>query len=86
MLKVLSLLIGAGTGALLMYLFDPKTGDQRRSQIRDKAVGISNDAKDAFNKTATDLGNRAQGVMHNAKSLMAVQTSPEQNNLTETLS
>ena len=83
MLKVLSLLIGAGTGALLMYLFDPNTGNERRSQIRDKAIGLSNDAKDALNQTATDLGNRAQGVMHNAKSLMAGQKSTENDNLTE---
>src|SRR4026207_453832 len=83
MMKVLALLVGAGTGALLMYLFDPKAGDQRRAQIRDKAVGLSNDAKDAFNKTATDLSNRAQGVLHNAKSLAGSQTSPERDVFTE---
>ena len=67
-----------------MYLFDPNAGNRRRALIRDKAVGLSNDAKDAFNKTATDLSNRAQGVMHNAKSLVAGQTSPEQDVFTET--
>ena len=84
MLRVLALLAGAGTGALLMYLFDPKAGNQRRAQIRDKAVGLSNDAKDALNKTATDLSNRAQGLMHNAKSLAGNQTTPEQDVFTET--
>jgi hypothetical protein len=69
--KVLAVLAGAGVGALVMYLFDPNGGGRRRALIRDKAVGLSNDAKQAFNKTTTDLSNRAQGLAHEAKSLIS---------------
>ena len=75
--RVLALLAGAGTGAILMYLFDPNGGNRRRALIRDKAVGLSNDAKRAINKTTTDLSNRAQGVLHDVKSLVAGQTASQ---------
>jgi hypothetical protein len=68
--------MGAGIGALVMYLFDPNGGGRRRALIRDKAVGLSNDARHAFNKTKTDLSNRAQGLFHEAKSLVSDTSSP----------
>ena len=82
--RALAILAGAGVGALMMYLFDPNGGNRRRAMIRDKAVGFANDAKDAFNKTTTDLSNRAQGMMHQAKSLAAEQTSSTANIRTDT--
>jgi hypothetical protein len=81
--KVLTILAGAGAGALLMYLFDPKGGNRRRAFLRAKADGLSNDAKRALTKTTKDLGNRAQGIMHQAKSLAAGQTSSGEDLRTE---
>ena len=69
--KVLAVLAGAGIGALVMYLFDPNGGGRRRALIRDKAVGLSNDAADAVASKSRDLRNRAQGVLHEAKSLVS---------------
>ena len=69
--KIITVLGGIGLGAALMYLYDPKGGRRRRALIRDKAVGLTNDARQALNKRTKDLSNRAQGVMHDAKSLIA---------------
>lgn len=66
--KLLAILSGVGLGALIMYLFDPQGGNRRRAVIRDKAVGLSNDAKEAISGRAEDLSNRAKGLMHEARS------------------
>jgi hypothetical protein len=65
--RILAILGGLGLGAGLMYLYDPKDGQRRRALLRDKAVGLSHEARTAFDKKKEDLSNRAQGVMHNAK-------------------
>jgi len=68
MIKMLAVLGAAAAGAALMYVFDPDEGPRRRSLMRDKAVGLSNDAKDAIGKKSRDIRNRAQGLLHEAKS------------------
>jgi len=70
MKNLLAILSGIGVGAALMYLYDPQGGNQRRALIRDKAVGLTNDAKLAISGKAEDLSNRARGLMHEAKSLV----------------
>ena len=67
MKNVLALLGGVGIGAFLMYLFDPNSGDQRRTLIKDKAVGLSNDITETIDKRSRDLGNRAKGLLHDTK-------------------
>lgn len=69
--KILTVLGAAGLGALVMYLYDPKGGRRRRALIRDKAVGLTNDAREAIGKKTRDLSNRAQGVVHEAKSMLS---------------
>jgi hypothetical protein len=81
--KLLAVLGGMAAGAALMYLFDPDGGGQRRASIRDKAVGISNDISDAVGAKARHLGNKAQGLMHEGRSLIS-SSSPSQNVSTET--
>jgi len=71
MKRLFAVIGGIGVGAALMYLFDPNGGRRRRALIRDKAVGIKNDVTDAIEGKAKDLGNRAKGVVHDAKSLIA---------------
>ena len=68
MVKLLAVIGAAAAGAALMYVFDPDEGGRRRALIKDKAVGLSNDAKDAIGKKSQDLRNRAQGLLHEAKS------------------
>jgi len=71
MIKTIVVTFGAmAAGAALMYIFDPQGGRRRRALVRDKAVGIKNDVKGTVERTATDLGNRAQGMLHEAKSVV----------------
>ena len=70
MTKALAILSGIGIGVALMYLLDPDGGRRRRALIRDKAVGFSNDAREALDKKTRHLSNKAQGLVHEAKSLV----------------
>lgn len=69
--KILTVLGAAGLGALMMYLYDPKGGRRRRALLRDKAVGLTNDAREAIGKKSKDLSNRAQGAIYEAKSMLS---------------
>jgi hypothetical protein len=80
--KLLAVLGGMAAGAAFMYLFDPNGGGRRRALIRDKAVGLSNDAAAAIGSKSRDLRNRAQGAIHEAKSLVSG-TPPAKNVSTE---
>ena len=60
--KGLRLLSVAGTGAGLMYLFDPDRGKRRRALLRNKAIHISRLANDAAGKTGRDLRNHLRGA------------------------
>jgi hypothetical protein len=67
---ILALLGGLGAGAAIMYLYDPNGGRRRRALIRDKAVGVSNDLRQGIESRGRDLGNRAKGLIHEAKAIM----------------
>jgi gas vesicle protein len=69
--KLLVVLGGLGLGAAAVYFFDPNKGRNRRAMLKDKAIGLTNDARQAIDKKARDLGNRAQGMIHEAKSLVS---------------
>ena len=77
MTKVVAVLSALGAGAVLMYLFDPERGRTRRALVRDKAVGLSNDARDAIEKTSKHLSNRAKGFVHEAKSMLPDGGAPD---------
>lgn len=57
---------GVALGAVLMYVLDPDRGRRRRALIRDQAVHVGHEfgdlGEDARGR-ATDLRNRAQGVV-----------------------
>lgn len=64
-------LLGAfGIGALLMYFFDPVSGNRRRALLRDQLVHARHEVGDFAEGTAKDLRNRAQGVVAEAKGMM----------------
>jgi hypothetical protein len=64
-------LLGAfGIGALLMYFFDPVSGNRRRALLRDQLVHAQHEVGDFAEGTAKDLRNRAQGVVAEAKGMM----------------
>ena len=70
MIKIIAILGAAAAGAAAMYIFDPEEGARRRALMKDKAVGLSNDAKQALGAKSRDLRNRAQGLLHEAKSAL----------------
>lgn len=67
----LAVLGGIGAGAAAMYFLDPDRGTRRRALVKDKAVGLKNDAQHAIVGKAKDLKNRATGLAHEAKGLIA---------------
>jgi hypothetical protein len=77
-------LCGIGTGAALMYLFDPDRGRGRRARLSDQLTSKVNRLGEAAESKARDLRNRAQGLIHEAGSLLPGGSSsteqPRQNN------
>ncbi len=63
-------LIGMALGAGLMYVFDPEAGRRRQALMRDKAYSWADDARELAEKKARHLGNKAQGVMAEARSMI----------------
>ena len=69
--KVWLLLGGAGLGAGLMYIFDVDRGRRRRALLRDKIVGTANQLSNAAGSKSRYLGDRARGLVADAKSRFA---------------
>ena len=67
----LAILAGIGIGAALMYFLDPDRGPRRRALLRDKLVSFTNTAGEAIESQARHLRNRAQGLAHEAGSLLS---------------
>lgn len=78
--KGLTLLSAAGTGAGLMYLFDPDRGKRRRALLRNKAVHISKIANDAAGKTRRDIRNHLRGAFAEVESVF-VENGPVSNDV-----
>lgn len=53
---------GAGAGAGLMYLADPRSGRRRRTLAQDKVVHAAHEAGDEVEKVARDLSHRTRGL------------------------
>lgn len=70
--RELTLLVGVGVGAALMYLLDPNRGRTRRKLLADKLVASTNDLTDVAGSRARDLRNRARGVLAVAGSALGV--------------
>jgi len=57
-------------GAGLMYLLDPQVGGRRRAMARDKATHYAQGAGEYLGSKSRHLRNRAQGVYHEARSMV----------------
>jgi osmotically-inducible protein OsmY len=74
----LAFFAGLGVGAGVMFLLDPDRGGRRRALIKDKAVSLSHTSKDALDKTARDLRNRATGVIAETKARFSDGHTPDE--------
>ncbi len=50
-----------------MYFFDPERGYGRRALVRDKAIGLLNDAQNDLDIMVNDFRNRSQGMLYEVK-------------------
>lgn len=66
--RIFTILGGLGAGAALMYFMDPERGRTRRAQMQDKFTGLSNDLRHGIEGRSKDFGNRAKGLLHEARS------------------
>ena len=66
---------GAALGALTMYFVDPARGRHRRAACAERLTGAANRTKEAVESSARDLGNRARGVLAEAKSSVTKETA-----------
>src|SRR5688500_9607306 len=60
--NLLSIAAGAGVGAGLMCMLDPRAGGRRRAFVRDKAMHFAHDAQDAAEVVGKDMRDRATGL------------------------
>ncbi len=66
--RVASLLISAGVGAGVSYLFDPNRGRRRRALLRDQVTRATHKTVDAIDATSSDVGNRTRGLRASMRS------------------
>jgi uncharacterized membrane protein len=64
-------LAGAAVGAGAMYYFDPRMGNRRRAMAEDQLRRLSRQASCGCDAGFRDLGNRAQGMLHDLVQLVA---------------
>jgi gas vesicle protein len=57
------LLIGAGVGMAIAYIFDPDRGTRRRALAMDQMRRASRKTRDALDATARDVANRTAGIV-----------------------
>jgi osmotically-inducible protein OsmY len=61
------LLIGAGIGAGMMYLFDPDRGRARRARLQDQAQSLCKHAEHKTEKLVQNLANHCEGIAATAR-------------------
>jgi uncharacterized membrane protein len=57
------LLLGAGLGAGVMYVLNPRQGRRRRALACDKMISVLSRGERAIGATARDMANRARGAL-----------------------
>jgi osmotically-inducible protein OsmY len=79
--KQLSLLMGIGIGATLMFFLDANRGARRRALVRDKSIKASRKLAESFSGHAEDAGNRVKGKAAEARASISG-TQPTNHQLT----
>lgn len=68
--KVGWLLAGAAIGSFLSHFLDPKEGQRRRTEIKDKAVSLGKSVQDATRRRIEELNSRARGAASDAQDVI----------------
>ena len=68
-----TLLLGALSGAGLMYFLDPLTGAKRRAQLKDQAEKLKNTATDQADDLSHYAVDKTREVVHEAASKLATE-------------
>lgn len=68
--RLTSTLSAIGTGALLMYFYDPDRGRRRRALLKDQLNRATCNAEDFFEVAARDARNRGRGIASQTRSLL----------------
>lgn len=76
MTKKLSMLVGAGVGAGLMYLFDPNHGTTRRARLQDQYQRLARKTADATKTAQQDATGRRQGWARSASRWLSGNPEP----------
>jgi gas vesicle protein len=76
------LLVGAGVGVAMAYLFDPSRGRRRRALLNDQFRRASRKTRDAIDTTTRDMKHRASGMVASTRGRFT-RRSPDPATLTE---
>lgn len=60
-------LLSSTLGAALMFFLDPRSGDRRRSLLRDQLVKMRNDVSEQVEDTAEGIADRTRGAVAETK-------------------
>jgi len=72
-----TLVASLGLGAGLMYFYDPRLGNHRRTQVRDKVNRLVNTVDDSVDVAMQDIRNRARGVLAELSAKLSDQGAPD---------
>src|SRR5687768_1121392 len=68
-MKVSQVLLAAGIGAALMYLFDPQQGESRRIQLRDQVTTLRDSLEGELDTRAPQVASRARDLANEARNM-----------------
>ena len=81
--KLLVGLTGAGAGAAIMYVADPREGARRRARLREVAAHANRIAKEVGGITSRDVQHRLSGVAARLRAQVVEQPEPSDDVLVE---
>jgi uncharacterized membrane protein len=76
-MKIKTLLYSLGLGAGVMYFYDPREGNRRRSMVRDQFNRVVNQANGAIDTGVVDLRNRTRGILAEMMGRLDNQQAPD---------
>jgi uncharacterized membrane protein len=76
-MRLKTLLTSLGLGAGLMYFYDPRLGNGRRAQVRDRVNSLVDSVDDSVDIAMQDMRNRARGILAELSARLSDQGAPD---------